>query len=627
MSALIHHLTNIGSRSIHIFWVPLLLWTIMALLGKAMLHFSKRLSARQLYRSHLALLGALPTGYLAYFILHALQTLPTVDTVASSFAFIPFELPATVSVAAAPTTAHQITLSADTWVGIIESVLIIGVIVMLLRLIIDQVKLHRFSKKLNRPENQEVSDISIPNRNLIQSLRRKVRITFYDGDTIPMTFGLFKPVIVLPDTLRKDQVKTNLAIRHELQHILQHDYLRFCLIRLLRVIFWFHPLVWLLEKDIIMFREMDIDETVISQNRENSSEYAHLLLDLAGSPTTQHLSPTGLATRPSTVKQRITAMTQTGKTRNYRWISASLTIMTLFIALAMGCSDMQNQDLSGKKLAGQKFTFSNFEISINSHVVFPFNETIKMPQRTNFSYFPRVIGYPASGITKIKLLGYGTFLISARSFEGAKPSGVVSGSHLKFTTTDNQKIVINSDSQILPEKTATVWVEYVAPVTIQKGNGIGFSWVPDLDALHRRDLASAKGHKALQEQLRDTVNLDTFNSQISAARTLGHYVLGNSKKAHQVGDKVVSLMSGLQNIQDKIRYPESARKAGVEGVVYVEFTVDDYGNVTDAHVQKGIGYGCDQAALNAVKKTVFEPQFKNGKRVKVRYSLPIVFKL
>lgn len=87
------------------------------------------------------------------------------------------------------------------------------------------------------------------------------------------------------------------------------------------------------------------------------------------------------------------------------------------------------------------------------------------------------------------------------------------------------------------------------------------------------------------------------------------------------------LIGGLDALQKKIHYPELARKAGIEGRVYVEFYVDEHGNVRDAHVVRGIGGGCDEEALRVVEQAKFTPGMQRGRPVKVHYSLPIVFKL
>ena len=86
-------------------------------------------------------------------------------------------------------------------------------------------------------------------------------------------------------------------------------------------------------------------------------------------------------------------------------------------------------------------------------------------------------------------------------------------------------------------------------------------------------------------------------------------------------------IGGIGEIQKKIVYPEIAKRAGVEGKVYVLAFVDESGLVTDAKIIKGIGAGCDEAALNAVKKTKFKPGKQRGKAVRVQVSIPVVFKL
>lgn len=86
-------------------------------------------------------------------------------------------------------------------------------------------------------------------------------------------------------------------------------------------------------------------------------------------------------------------------------------------------------------------------------------------------------------------------------------------------------------------------------------------------------------------------------------------------------------IGGISEIQLKIVYPEIAKRAGVEGKVYVLAFVDERGNVTNAKIIKGIGAGCDEAAIDAVLQTKFKPGKQRGKTVKVQVSIPIVFKL
>ncbi|MDZ7763895.1 MAG: TonB family protein [Melioribacteraceae bacterium] len=86
-------------------------------------------------------------------------------------------------------------------------------------------------------------------------------------------------------------------------------------------------------------------------------------------------------------------------------------------------------------------------------------------------------------------------------------------------------------------------------------------------------------------------------------------------------------IGGLQAIQKKIVYPEIAKRAGVQGRVFVKAYVDENGNVVKVELLKGIGAGCDEAAMEAVHATKFTPGKQRGKPVKVQVSIPVVFKL
>lgn len=86
-------------------------------------------------------------------------------------------------------------------------------------------------------------------------------------------------------------------------------------------------------------------------------------------------------------------------------------------------------------------------------------------------------------------------------------------------------------------------------------------------------------------------------------------------------------IGGIAGIQQRIVYPEIARRAGVQGRVFVKAFVDEAGNVFKTELIKGIGAGCDEAALAAVQQTKFKPGKQRGKAVKVQVSIPILFKI
>ncbi len=84
----------------------------------------------------------------------------------------------------------------------------------------------------------------------------------------------------------------------------------------------------------------------------------------------------------------------------------------------------------------------------------------------------------------------------------------------------------------------------------------------------------------------------------------------------------------LRELQSCINYPEMARRAGVEGMVFVGFVVNEQGNVTNTQVVRGIGAGTGDEAVRCVNETIqFSPGMQRGRPVRVQMSLPVRFVL
>jgi protein TonB len=86
-------------------------------------------------------------------------------------------------------------------------------------------------------------------------------------------------------------------------------------------------------------------------------------------------------------------------------------------------------------------------------------------------------------------------------------------------------------------------------------------------------------------------------------------------------------IGGLESILSRLQYPEIAKRAGVQGRVYVLAYINEKGEVVRAEVVKGIGAGCDEEAVKAVLGSKFKPGMQRGKPVKVKISIPIRFQL
>lgn len=76
------------------------------------------------------------------------------------------------------------------------------------------------------------------------------------------------------------------------------------------------------------------------------------------------------------------------------------------------------------------------------------------------------------------------------------------------------------------------------------------------------------------------------------------------------------------------KYPDMEFDAGIQGKVYIEFVVEKDGSVEDVKVRRGVSPGLDKEALRAVKSMPkWSPGKMNGKAVKVRFTIPVDFKL
>lgn len=77
-----------------------------------------------------------------------------------------------------------------------------------------------------------------------------------------------------------------------------------------------------------------------------------------------------------------------------------------------------------------------------------------------------------------------------------------------------------------------------------------------------------------------------------------------------------------------IKYPEIDKQIGTQGKVYLTFVIEKDGSITDLQIIRSLSEGCDKEATKAVKNMPnWTPGEQGGKKVRVRYTLPVIFKL
>jgi TonB family protein len=118
---------------------------------------------------------------------------------------------------------------------------------------------------------------------------------------------------------------------------------------------------------------------------------------------------------------------------------------------------------------------------------------------------------------------------------------------------------------------------------------------------------------ALNETDKSKSNIPASKEEIyTVVEKLAEFPGGNAKLGEFLGNN--------------LKYPEESVKNGVEGIVYVSFTIDKEGAVHDPVIMKGISKECDAEALRVISLSPkWIPAEQQGKRVNQKMTLPIKF--
>ena len=124
-------------------------------------------------------------------------------------------------------------------------------------------------------------------------LRRPPEIVLSGKVCSPATFGLFRPVLLMPKDKVTNLSKTNAEhiLLHELAHIKRGDLFVQGLYMLLQIVYWFNPLLWLMRTRLQSLRELCCDATVAMILKEKTFSYRETLLETAKQLLTERVGP------------------------------------------------------------------------------------------------------------------------------------------------------------------------------------------------------------------------------------------------------------------------------------------------------------------------------------------------
>lgn len=169
---------------------------------------------------------------------------------------------------------------------------------------------------------------------------REVRVLESEYDLIPLTWGVLRPVILLPRAARLwPEPMRRMVLLHELTHIKRADIAFQLLGRLAAALYWLHPLAWYALHRLRAECEYACDDCVVFTG-ERSSDYARQLLDLALSLRTPRVAAALAMARKNKLERRISALFD--ETRGHtpmrlatKWLAAGIAVTMLLVVAAL----------------------------------------------------------------------------------------------------------------------------------------------------------------------------------------------------------------------------------------------------------------------------------------------------
>ncbi len=158
--------------------------------------------------------------------------------------------------------------------------------------------------------------------------------------TVPMTWGYWRPTVLLPVTASTwGEPRVRAVLLHELAHIRRGDWLSVLLSQCVCALLWFHPLVWVAARALRCEAEQAADDCVITAG-VRPSEYGSELLAILQLSAKQNtttsernlsMTPAISMAQPQTIEQRIRALLDEKRSR--RTLSGGSMAMACVVAL------------------------------------------------------------------------------------------------------------------------------------------------------------------------------------------------------------------------------------------------------------------------------------------------------
>ncbi len=406
-------------------------------------------------------------------------------------------------------------------------------------------------------------------------------------------FSFFSYVFVNPSIT---DVETKEIMIHEMVHIRQKHWVDLLLVELLCMMQWFNPLVWIYVRFIRQNHEYLADEVALKQTSDPAIYKAVLLNQIVGAPVVSLSNSFNYSPN----KKRF-AMMKNIITSPYR----KMKVLLILPVFALVLFSFARPDYKYRNLNDSSSNFASTtaeQKTVKGKVVTKDDEPLPgatvVVQGTTMGASADIKGY-----FKIDNVPEDRVLIA--SFVGFK--------------TKRLKPDFNSDMTIRMVKDTINYsgLEEVAPPPPPPPP------VPSADNI--KDIKDVTPPPSLNDGV---IVIQTKNKAVNQ----NHQGTEKAKQPFVVVEEMPEFPGGrdamMTWIAANIKYPSEAAKGGIEGKVYVNFTVNAAGKVKDVVVTKSVSPSLNAEAIRVISSMPeWTPAKQAGKSVAVKYNVPVEFKL
>jgi|GEM_PF-920692 len=166
------------------------------------------------------------------------------------------------------------------WTRLLLAIYLAGALLLLARVAGEQLLVHRLARGA-APLRDEAWSALLRSLAADLGVRRPVALLRSGGPTVPLTWGIVHPAILLPAEADEwPAARRRAVLVHELAHVARHDCLTQTLAAIACALYWPHPGVWWAARRLRVERELACDDHALARGI-GAREYARHLLELA----------------------------------------------------------------------------------------------------------------------------------------------------------------------------------------------------------------------------------------------------------------------------------------------------------------------------------------------------------